>query len=345
MRITTLLHRSSWLCVAMLATVHCGGHGSTTDGGGNDAMSGGDVSTADVHNPTGTWTMVTNPAASSGATVHSIWGSSSMDVWAVGGQQLLHNTGTWSATMSQYSLQSVTGTSATNAWIAAITIPPAGSGQMGMQVFEQWTGGTITDSPPGTTTNVVSAIFAISANDIWGVGAGGYVLHYDGQNWNPAMAGLDGTDLFGVWGRQVPGVDGGPPTDDVVAVGAKVWRWDGSMWHQQTAGGTMSEYYYGVWGFGANDIWISGQYAFVQHWNGTAWQAVDVSSSSDLYSVWGAAANDVWMVGGDGAIVHWNGQALSMATSPTTRGLHAVWGSGASDIWAGGEGATLLHYQ
>jgi hypothetical protein len=57
--------------------------------------------------------------------------------------------------------------------------------------------------------------------DVYAVGWGGTILHYDGSSWSRMSSGTD-RDLRGVWGSS--GADSGPP--DIYAVG-----WGGTILH------------------------------------------------------------------------------------------------------------------
>ena len=101
--------------------------------------------------------------------------------------------------------------------------------------------------------------------------------------------------------------------------------------------------YFGIWGSGANDVWLVGRSA-ARRWNGSTWSNVLTGSLSALYGVWGAAANDVWAVGEGGTILHWDGARWSSIPSGTTATLRSVWGSGPGDVWAVGDNGTAVHY-
>lgn len=89
----------------------------------------------------------------------------------------------------------------------------------------------------------------------------------------------------------------------------------------------------GVWGSGANDVWMVGWNGTALHWNGAQWSATNSGTSRVLEGVWGSASNDVWAVGRGGTVVHWNGSAWSAPTSLSAIDLMSVWGSDASNVW------------
>ncbi len=345
---------------AMFTLAGCPSPNTTPDGSTDSGIppmdSGGrdvpntlpDGARADVSYTTGTWTTVT-----SGTTydIHNVWGSGPSDVYAVVSRSLLHYTGTaWLGTMSDYVLSSVAGTSANDAWVLAITIPPNGSGEMGHLMFQHNTGAGFTDMMSTLPAYLGSMHFAAPDNG-WAVGVMGAAAHWDGSAWTTTQTGLDSTTLYGV-------VTLGPT--DAIAVGEKIWRWNGTTWTEQpivTPDPTDPAHNFAaVWASGPDDVWTVAQYGFIQHWNGTAWEYSDPGNdvhggilSADLYGVWGAAPNDIWAVGRDGTIIHYNGVAWTLVaggggSGPTMNHLHGVWGSGANDVWAVGDRGTILHY-
>jgi hypothetical protein len=338
-----IVQRLIALAMSSLLATACGGgntgdgspgdSGMPTDGHGGRDGSGGDGSSGNCTPPSGTWSPVSSGVT---ADIRAIWGSSANDIWAVDRDSTLHYTGSnWAATMSMYFLAGVSGTGPNDVWVTGITNPPSGSGLMGMTVFEHWTGSNFNDMMLPSSTVQYTAISARAPNDVWSVGPASAATHYDGSNWTSTTMGLDGTDLYGVTAL-------GPM--DAIAVGAHVFRWNGTRWTVQQAGGINMEYYYGAFGFGANDVWIVGQLSYIQHWNGSNWSETDNGlQQQDLHAIWGAAPNDIW-VAGDQVFAHWNGSCWASITPPTMRIIYGLWGSGPNDIWAVGENGTILHY-
>ncbi len=60
-----------------------------------------------------------------------------------------------------------------------------------------------------TTTSSLSDVWGTSADDIFAVGADGFVVHFDGTGWTPMVSGTT-SDLQNVWASAA---------DDVFAVG------------------------------------------------------------------------------------------------------------------------------
>jgi hypothetical protein len=309
-------------------------------------MNGGDgghdsATTGDGSQVTGSWTMV---SAGTTLDIRTVWAAAPNDAYAIAPRTLLHYDGTsWSPMggmpgMYTYSLSSAGGTGSMNVWLLGITIPANGSGDMGMLVFQSNSSGMFMDMMPTLPASLGSMHFA-SATNAWAVGSMGVAAHYDGTTWTSANTGIDpAQNLTGVFTI-------GP--SDAIAVGENIWRWNGTSWTMQPTVRTDQDHSWtAVWGFSASDIWVVGQLAYVQHWDGTQWSDVDPGATfqGDFYGAWGAAPNDLWVVGASGSIAHWNGVQFSPVMSPTTRDLHGISGTSATDVWAVGDHGTAIHY-
>jgi hypothetical protein len=57
-----------------------------------------------------------------------------------------------------------------------------------------------------------------------------------------------------------------------------------------------------VWGIGANDAWIGGDFGRLTHWDGSRWKQAFVTITKypvvqPFYGIWGRGTNDLWVVG------------------------------------------------
>lgn len=90
-------------------------------------------------------------------------------------------------------------------------------------------------------------VWGSAANDVWAVGFGGAILHWDGSRWTAKASGT--TDPFyGVWGSAA---------NDVWAVGSKgmILHWDGGSWTTKVS--SPSNHLRAVWGQ-ASQVWVAG---------------------------------------------------------------------------------------
>jgi hypothetical protein len=180
-------------------------------------------------------------------------------------------------------------------------------------------------------------VFASSPSDVWIVGSGGAIIHYNGTAWSPMTSGTT-NDLNGVWGS-------GPGDIYAVSAGGAIVHYNGTNWSPM-ASGTTNELK-GVWGSGPGDVYAVGPSGTILHYNGTNWSPMTSGVTNTLYAVWGSGPTDVYVVGSSGKILHYNGTAWSLMTSGTTRTLYGVWGSGPTDVYAVGGSSTnttVVHY-
>ncbi len=256
-----------------------------------------------------------------------VWGSSSSDVFAVGGfGTILHYDGsTWS------SMSSGTSKSLEGGW-----------GSSGSDVFAIGEAGTIlhydgsTWSPMSSgTSNYLWGVWGSSGSDVFAVGHFGTILHYDGSTWSPMSSGTD-KNLYSVWGSSA---------SDVFAVGeaGTILHYDGSTWSSMSSG--TSVYLRDVWGSSASDVFAVGDSNIIRHYDGSTWSGISTGTGVFFYGVWDISASDVFAVGEAGTILHYDGSTWSSMNSGSSERLYGLWGSSSSDVFAVGENGTILHYE
>lgn len=177
-------------------------------------------------------------------------------------------------------------------------------------------------NPSGTQGNVLSGTAAISANDVWAVGAWTSLAPYDStlaEHW-------DGT----AW-TTVPTPNPSPGLNHLFAV-AVVSSND-------------------VWAVGSTAGKNTGDTTIAEHWNGSTWSAVPTPNGpgggSDLFAVTAIASNNVWAVGqlfaastNNTLVEHWDGSSWTIVPSPnagtSNNQLFGVSAFSAGDVWAVG---------
>ncbi len=261
------------------------------------------------------------------------------DIWSVGsdGSTLAEhwNGSSWSiastpdAGMGQDVLNGAGASSSTDAWAVGYFT----AGLEKRTLIEHWNGTqwSIVASPNSNLDlNVLKAVAAISSTNAWAVGYSEnsnqdfrttLVLHWDGTSWS-------------VVSSPSPDPGTGTPVDALNSISVN----------------------------SASDIWAAGDstsssigtdQTLIEHWDGSAWNAVpspNVSgTNSGLFAVAAFGTSDVWAVGYSGAnffstlTEHWNGSTWSIVPSAGTGGsdiLYAVSGTGTNDVWATGQSGT-----
>jgi len=165
------------------------------------AVGGGGAPGALVEHWDGTtWSIVTNSVLSGAGGVSAVSADSANDIWAVGGETILHFNGTtWSQLASPVmQANSVTALSPSNVWAVGSVTVFANHRQHHKPAIEHWDGtswsivSSPNPNPVPTKDTFLRGVAAISANDIWAVGAGNFstaggtatlIEHWDGTSW------------------------------------------------------------------------------------------------------------------------------------------------------------------
>ncbi len=231
-------------------------------------------------------------------------------------------------------------------------------------LIEHWDGTAWSQTPSHVPAQIDSSLFAVAATpdarDVWAVGtiadpAGvddqTLVDHWNGRRW-VVMASASPGVLSGVTALS---------PDDVWAVGevngaTLTEHWDGQSWSivPSPDPGGIGSALTAVTAVSSTDVWAAGSMQttrfdsapLIEHWDGSAWQAVPtppVDVDSDFRSIAAVSATDVWAVGGDELsatlIEHWDGQSWSIVPSPSPGNddiLLGVTALSTSDVWAVG---------
>jgi hypothetical protein len=209
-------------------------------------------------------------------------------------------------------------------------------------------------NPPGSKSAGLDGVTAVSATEIWAVGAcsrGGMaqtlIEHWNGTAWaqvpspNPggpaqlnALSSVAATSPTNAWAV-------GLYYNGTTALSRTlIEHWNGTAWAQVPSpnpGGPAEASLNSVAVTSASSAWAVGQYSpttfatpqtLIEHWNGTAWVHVpspNPGSGSDLNGVAATSSSDAWAVGfynkGTTAppralIEHWNGTAWAQVPSP-----------------------------
>jgi hypothetical protein len=330
----------------------------------------------------GTWRIVSSPNVGTGTygnQLNAVTVVSANSVWAVGfsphpsgtpqyiRQTLIEhwNGSNWNVVPSPNPvgktwvvLNGVDAISANDIWAVGHSGDPSSIPLQTLTTHWDGKSWSIIPSPsPGTYNgNVLNAVSAVSASDVWAVGwyqsgptgqeGGALTMHWDGTAWtvvpNPSR-----WQLYGVLAIA---------SNDVWAVGEQsILHWNGTNWSSVSFPLPPNEAYRilkGISATSASDIWAVGyaqwsyfsgtRYApLTYHWDGTRWNLIPNAGGLDelLSSVTAIAPNDAWAVGDNGQTQHWNGADWSRVAAPYP-GLggrfNGVAAASASDVWAVG---------
>jgi hypothetical protein len=270
-------------------------------------------------------------------------------------------------------LHGVSALSDNDAWAVGVSYNTERT--LSSSLIEHWNGTqwSVVSSPnPSATLNVLSAVAAISASDVWAVGfaptsSGSIlILHWNGAVWsvipNPispkpltnlaALAAISSNDVWAV-GTGTIG------DEDATAT----LHWNGTAWSvvpSPNVGPEVDNTLAGVAAVATNNVWAVGTqqptsltdpHTLILHWNGSAWSIVpspnDGGNTVDnhLLAATAVASNDVWAVGfsGFGTLSeHWNGTSWSVVDTPDVAGgetlfLDSAVALSSTNVWAVGE--------
>jgi hypothetical protein len=130
------------------------------------------------------------------------------------------------------------------------------------------------------------SMFAVTATDVWAVGEGGVIMHFDGSRWSFVPSGT-AEALDDIW--MASATDGW-----IVGAGGTLLRWNGTQWVAR-ASGTTAELH-GVWGDTANDVWFVGA-GIARRWNGSSLVTPAAASVPQLTDVYVAPGGKVFATG------------------------------------------------
>ncbi|HET9894800.1 MAG TPA: hypothetical protein VFQ44_07680 [Streptosporangiaceae bacterium] len=276
---------------------------------------GGSQTLAEHWNGT-SWTQVTTPTPGSGV-LNGVAATSASNAWAVGfvgpglgtpasateplidhwdGSNWTEQTFADPADGGQFAATAAI--SADDAWAVGQTGSVSeGTGQTSM--IYHWDGSSWTRVPSPNaagSSNMLSGVTAISADDVWAVGQTlasdgqdkSLTMHWNGSTWtivsspNPtgdtglqAVAGASANDVWAVGLTNPTHCSSGGPKCDTIAM-----HWDGSAWTVVPAANPAHSYLNALLGIAvingdSHDVWAVGttdyESTLFTHWDGTNW--------------------------------------------------------------------------
>lgn len=231
-----------------------------------------------------------------------------------------------------------------------------------------WTSMDLPELPSGDEGGArLLDVWGSSSNDVYAVGSGGAVLHYDGTGWATTTAGeSDLVCLFGISKNELYAANNrlvdeppcfSPPCPEN-RVFSSIFTSDGEAWIEMSV--IEDKWIRGLWGmsgdalFGVGafaEMWEEGgmggirYYRTILRYDGASWiPMIDETTQGTLNDVWGSSENDIFAVGSGGAILHYDGTSWVEMQSGTGEDLLAVWGVSAEDVVAVGGGGVILRF-
>ena len=185
-------------------------------------------------------------------------------------------------------------------------------------------------SNPLPQGNTIRSMCGRSPSDVWAVGLGATVLHWDGTLWSIVPTGLvAGTshDLIDVWCS---------PGGSVWAVGdeAVLRLRNGTVTNVAPAGSDIWRFM-SVGGTAEDDVWIGAMREIAYHWDGARLtQMFSGDASGGIYDVLARARNDVWFAGSKTTYHHDGLTIREEPLTPTVAGPWHFWWAPGDDLLA-----------
>jgi hypothetical protein len=211
----------------------------------------------------------------------ALWGSSSNDVWAVGGafidigewhEYIVHFDGTqWSLIpprdrLSYITLLDVWGSSSTDIYAVGGYDPWDDPPEANRAVILHYDGQAWTEVFRAPNSNLtLKKIWGLSRSDVYAVGYEGdraAILHFDGQAWS-AMPSPVALESRGIWGSAPTDLYALPGPNRPTERPGVIWHWDGSNWIDEPTG--VEDGLLDIWGSSATDIFVVGGNGTILH--------------------------------------------------------------------------------
>lgn len=217
----------------------------------------------------------------------------------------------------------------------------------------------------------LGAVWGTSASDVWAVGAGGTILHFDGATWNAATSGTSEA-IYAIWGSSPTDLWAVSSTQKMLR--STGWANGSATWTLTTALAGPRDYdavgknVRAVWGTSTSDVMIAGESFKISYDNPPAnrWRATLVGGelawapASDcvndffaecpsIFGLSGTGPNDRWAVGTSGyaayatSVDETGTPNWTPLDSQSTDDLQAVWSAGPGEAWAVGRRGTIRH--
>ena len=288
---------------------------------------------------------------------NALYAPTADEAWFAFYQKVFHYQHNLLASVAVQDVTGVWGTASDNVWFGAskwdgekIVQPLAsgwgpmwGTGPSDMWIGTvHWDGQTATDYTGNGLDYGPTALFGLSATDVWAIAQAGRIVHFDASlTWNEVVAGADASSVApgglasGIWRV-------GANALWIAGLYNQIYVYDGgALVPIPNTGVPPSDGLLGVWGSATNDLWAVGKNGTILHGDGTGWTRVASPTTNTLRAVSGSAADDVWVVGDAGTILHWNGVGWSAAASNTSADLLAVWSTAGYVVAVGANGTVM----
>jgi hypothetical protein len=183
------------------------------------------------------------------------------------------------------------------------------------------------ESPLPLDVNL-NAIWGFATDNLWAVGDGGQILHWDGSRWNLQPSGVT-RNLMSIWG---------PSATDIYAVGDQgtILHFDGTAWSPIPPPGGMTPNLNVVRGSSASDVWAVGGASTIFRYNGTTWTLQPGGPVGNVIGLYVAPDGTAFVSSASGIVSRWNG-TMFVAVPVGGGPMYAISGLSASNVLFSGD--------
>lgn len=238
---------------------------------------------------------------------------------------------------------------------------------------------------PLSVLKTFTAVWGTSKSDVWAIGSGGTIYHYDGTQWVDTPSGVFNT-LYGIWGSSAndiwvvsdpmtvlhgTGFKNGTATWDRVSTGFSEWN---TTFLRAVWGTSPDDVRFGGRAYdisiGDLDVYTTGHQLLKKTNDDGSIGFKMIEGTPTVYSYWGSSATDVWMAADNrvyasserGLIMHGTPRPdpkpsddpystvedpliWAKVDSQSNLTLESIWGSSKDDIWAVGGNGAIRNYK
>ena len=243
--------------------------------------------------------------------------------------------------------------SPTNAWIG------------GSNLLAHYSGAGVTYHDP--LTKEIYGISILTESDVWAVGRGGAILHWDGFDWQ-LVTPQQPVELFSIkmldayhgwavgdygtlmawngntWEKSslpqidlFSSIDALTPNDVWAVSNNHIDHWDGANWTEFIPQNTMQVVHMVT----STDVWAGGW--GIYHWDGMEWKNVPEPSHDYIQDIDMVDASNGWAITYSGVILHWDSVSWKIVPAPQIDTLNDIEMNGPNDGWVVGL-KTILHW-
>ena len=168
-------------------------------------------------------------------------------------------------------------------------------------------------------------VTTVAPNEVWAVGTGGSIVHYDGTTWSLSPSGTR---------QDLTGISASSATNIWVSGGQNglVLRGNGTTWTPVPTGNNSPSN--AVYTASPTAVIVGNNTSNLLHYNGTTWTSFASGGRAGIATILdlsGTAANNVYASGSDNVVTRWNGTTWSAYTRDITRAADGIFGVSATE--------------